>query len=109
MSQLCVLQTTFPIGSQAQSIGKILVERGLAACAQVAAPITSVFVWNSQICQEAEVVLTLKTLKTHQSALSQALKDLHPYEVPEILTFEVWKASEDYEKWVNLAVWASLD
>ncbi|MCC7464667.1 MAG: divalent-cation tolerance protein CutA [Saprospiraceae bacterium] len=90
---------THPDEATAQRISSQLVERRLAACANIF-PMSSAYWWQGAVQQEGEWVSVLKTRLELESALEQAVKEWHPYEVPCILRFEV-RANEAYEKWVE--------
>lgn len=91
--------TTHPDEATARQIANTLVERKLAACANIF-PITSAYWWQGAVQQEGEWVSLLKTRLELESALEQAIQALHPYEVPCIMRLEV-RANEAYEKWVE--------
>jgi periplasmic divalent cation tolerance protein len=82
----CVqVSTTLPDENTAQRIGRSLVEERLAACAQVVGPVSSSYWWRGAVEQSPEWYCYLKTTRALFPALSQRLKELHPYDVPEII------------------------
>lgn len=85
----------------AERISRVLVEGGLAACVNFGAPVRSVYSWNGQIETAEEIPLWIKTTAGRQQALVQALAELHPYEVPEILIVPVAGGMESYLQWVR--------
>ncbi|MBN8680562.1 MAG: divalent-cation tolerance protein CutA [Chitinophagales bacterium] len=91
--------TTYPNEATARQIANKLVERKLAACANIF-PITSAYWWQGAVQQEGEWVSLLKTRLELETALEKAVQELHPYEVPCIMRLEV-RANEAYEKWVE--------
>jgi periplasmic divalent cation tolerance protein len=86
-----------PDAATAAAIAERLVERRLAACANIHGPIDSR--WKGRIERAPEVPLTLKTHADLVPALIAAVRELHPYETPAILAHPV-NASEDYAAWV---------
>jgi periplasmic divalent cation tolerance protein len=90
---------THPDETTARQIASQLVTRRLAACANIF-PISSAYWWQGAVQEEGEWVSVLKTRLELESALEQAVQELHPYEVPCILRFEV-RANEAYERWVE--------
>ena len=98
---------TCPDDDRARSIASALVERRLAACVNVTAPVTSVYRWDGRVETAAEVLLLVKTTRARYPALERALRDLHPYEVPEIIAVPVDRGLHDYLEWVRLCTDAS--
>lgn len=89
---------THPDEATARQIATQMVERRLAACANIF-PISSAYWWNGAVQQENEWVSVLKTRPELEMHLEETIKQIHHYEVPCILRFEV-RANEDYEKWI---------
>lgn len=90
-------------GSQeeAQRIARSLVEERLAACVNILPGIRSVYRWKGEIHEDAEVLLTAKTAESMLEPLIQRVKQLHSYEVPEIIALAVVAGSEDYLSWID--------
>ena len=98
--KLLAVTTTLGRREDAQRIARALVERRLAACAQIA-QIESCYVWQGELQQELEFRLLLKTTEAAYPALESALRELHPYELPAIWTVAVEHATADYAAWVE--------
>ncbi len=94
------LVTTVPDRETALSMGRTAVGRSLAACSQVSGPVTSIYVWKGETHEEGEWVLRLKTLPGLAGSLRDLVRELHPYEVPEILVTES-SAEDDYSGWIR--------
>lgn len=94
-----VFYVTYPNEATAQQIAGQLVNRRLAACANIF-PIQSTYRWEAALQNEDEWVSILKTRTTLESALEQAILELHPYETPCILRYE-GRANAAYEQWVE--------
>ena len=99
--ELILVHTTCANAEQARSLAARLVERRLAACASVGRPIGSIYPWEGAIQHEQEIPLTLKTTRAAFAALNEALQDLHPYDVPEVLAVPVLTASPEFAGWVR--------
>ncbi len=84
----------------AEKIGRTLVEKGLAACANILSPIKSIFVWEQKLTEETEVLLMLKTKRDLFSNVAEAVKKLHSYKVPEIIALPILAGTEDYLNWI---------
>lgn len=97
--KLLAVHTTVATREQARHLARTLVERQLAACAQLE-PIDSVYVWNGALQDEPEVRLVLKTTDGAFDALHAALLELHPYELPEIHAVVLEHVHAPYARWV---------
>ena len=100
MTDVIQVITTTGSREEAQKIAQALVERRLAACVQVAGPISSTYRWQGKIETSDEWVCIAKTRATHYSSLERAIRELHSYEVPEILAIEVVAGSRTYLDWL---------
>lgn len=98
--KLLAVYTTVARREDAQRIARALVERGLAACAQIS-EIESFYVWQGALEHEGEFRLLLKTTEAAYPALEAALRELHPYELPAIHAVAVEHAWADYAAWVE--------
>lgn len=104
MNDAIQIVTTFPTRETAEAAARELVERRLAACAQVGGPITSVYRWQGAIESAEEFTLTLKTRRDLFDLAAAVIGTLHSYEVPEILAFDVVAGSEAYLRWIDESV-----
>ena len=86
----------------ADAIASTLVKEGLAACVNLL-PVTSVYRWNGEICRGPEVTALIKVGADRVEALGQRLRQLHPYELPEIVALSVDAAGslDEYVAWVR--------
>ncbi len=101
MSDVLVILCTFPELSQARQVGTVLVEKQLAACVNIIPGLESLFRWEGKVCRETEVMAVIKTGRDCFSALKEALVELHPYDVPEVLALPVAGGAEAYMDWVR--------
>lgn len=100
MTDLLLILTTFPDAAQARQAGSALVEERLAACASLVPGIESIYRWQGAVETAAEVLLMLKTRADLHDRLSSRLRELHPYEVPEILALRPEHVSPAYRQWL---------
>src|SRR5512145_1133046 len=100
MSDALVVLVTAPNDEQARVIARKLLENKLAACINFV-PIQSMYVWEGAIQDDAEVLLIIKTRQTAFHDLLTAVKTVHPYDVPEIISLPVVAGSEAYLKWIR--------
>ena len=79
-------------------------EERLAACAQVVGPISSTYRWKGRIEQATEWYCNLKTTKTRLTALTARIRELHPYDLPEIIAIRIQDGDEEYLRWIGAEV-----
>jgi periplasmic divalent cation tolerance protein len=101
MNELVQVVTTTSSRNEAQRIADQLVARRLAACVQVLGPITSTYHWQGRIENSQEWLCIAKSTRAHYPGLADAIRELHSYEVPEILAFQAVEASPDYAHWLR--------
>jgi periplasmic divalent cation tolerance protein len=95
-----VLSTAESI-DQARRIAEALVDRKLAACVNIIPKITSIFRWKGKVQESEEWLLLIKTTSDAFDRLRAALKELHPYELPECIAVTIDDGSEEYLKWIT--------
>jgi len=100
MGEHAVVISTAGSEDEARRIASALVERRLAACAQIS-EIESFFFWQGALQQEGEFRLMLKTTEDRYPAVESALRELHPYELPAIHAVAVERAFAPYAAWVE--------
>jgi periplasmic divalent cation tolerance protein len=86
---------------EAEQLGKALVEKRLAACANIVQHIQSVFWWKDTIETEQEALLMLKSQASLFPSIRKTVTELHSYDVPEIIAIPILAGSEDYLKWIK--------
>ena len=93
--------TTTETKAGAQAIANTLVAKRLAGCAQIIGPITSTYWWEGQIETAEEWLCVIKSRRDLYEELEKAIRELHPYDVPEILAVPVAAGSKDYLEWLD--------
>ena len=97
-----VVFVTAPDAEDASRIARVLVEEGLCACASVVGPIRSIYRWQGRVIDDdAEALLVLKTRGALFAPLEARVRELHPYEVPEIIALPITAGSEAYLLWID--------
>jgi uncharacterized protein involved in tolerance to divalent cations/8-oxo-dGTP pyrophosphatase MutT (NUDIX family) len=86
--------------AEADRLAHTLVEEGLAACVNRLPAVQSVYRWQGKVEQSAEELLIIKTRKTLYSALEKRVRELHSYEVPEVIALPIVAGSEPYLHWL---------
>ena len=99
-----VVVTTVGEEESALAIAHELVARRLAACVNVVPGLRSVYRWQGKICRDTEYLLMVKTLSEEFEAVAAAIRELHSYELPEILAFEVGFGDDRFLAWIRDAV-----
>ncbi|TDQ52939.1 divalent-cation tolerance protein CutA [Actinorugispora endophytica] len=87
--------------ASALELGDGAVRAGLAACAQVSGPVTSVYRWAGEVRTDEEWRLVLKTAGDRLAELTAHIADRHPYDVPEIVAVPVEGGHPEYLEWVT--------
>lgn len=101
MAEYIEVHTTIDSREGAQKIADAIVSRRLAACVQISGPITSTYWWQGKMERAEEWVCTAKTRSELYSQLEQAIREVHTYDVPEILAVNVGAGNTDYLEWVS--------
>jgi len=100
MSHIIVLVTT-GTKEEAKKITRNLLDRKLIACANIMGPVSSLFRWKEKINQENEFLVLMKTRSALFEKLATAIKQIHSYEVPEIIAVPITKGEPSYLEWLN--------
>ncbi|MDB5439839.1 MAG: CutA1 divalent ion tolerance protein [Caulobacteraceae bacterium] len=93
MSDIRLIYTTWPTAETAHAAAAALVEQGLAACANILAPMNSIFRWQGRTETAVEIPVLFKTTTGQAAELVDRIASLHPYEVPAIVAWEVDEAA----------------
>jgi len=97
---LCLVLTTVATRADADRLARGMVERRLAACAQISA-IDSLYRWQGAVQSEGEFRLLFKTTAARAPALQAALRAGHPYELPAIVALPCGGALAEFADWVE--------
>ncbi|MDN5078815.1 divalent-cation tolerance protein CutA [Aliarcobacter butzleri] len=95
-----IIQTTCSSEEEAENIAKILIEEKFAACVQLS-QIKSFYNWDNKFCSDKETLLNIKTRKKHFKKIKSKIKELHSYDVPEIIQLDISKSSKKYLKFIK--------
>ena len=98
-TKLLVL-TNVPDRATAEKLADMLVDRQLAACVNILAPCRSVYRWKGAVQHDEEHPMLIKTTQARYAALEQALRQGHPYELPEIIAVPIERGLPAYLDWV---------
>jgi periplasmic divalent cation tolerance protein len=100
-SDHCVVLNTCPDAASAENIARTLLERKLAACINILPGVKSFYTWKGVCESDEEHLLLIKTLASAYPALEQAILELHPYELPEIIAVPIAAGLPGYLTWIT--------
>lgn len=92
--------TNLPDQESAEKLAQYLVSSKLAACINILAPCTSIYEWQGSIARDTEVPMLIKAASAHYAALEAAIRERHPYELPEIIHVPVTGGLTAYLDWI---------
>jgi periplasmic divalent cation tolerance protein len=93
--------TNLPDRAAAETLARALVERRAAACVNVLSPCLSVYRWQGAIETATEHPVFAKTTRDRYAFLEQSIRELHPYELPEIIAVPLTAGLPAYLQWVE--------
>jgi len=99
--EILVVFTTWPDAEAARAAGRKLVEEKLVACANIVPGIESIYRWQGKVETSSEILVFFKTTRSQYSLLEKRIRELHGYEVPEIIGVPVSDGLPDYLRWVE--------
>ena len=99
-----VVLTTLSTEDDARRLTRALLEARLIACGTLLPGARSIYRWEGTVREESEVVVLLKTDVSRWEALSAAIRELHPYRVPELLALPVDRGLDLYLSWLTSEV-----
>ncbi len=100
MSEVLLVISNFPDHASAEFAAGVLIADKLAACANILPVCMSIYRWEGKVEQTSETPLLLKTTLVAYPRLESALRELHPYEIPEIIAIPVTAGLPAYLAWV---------
>jgi len=96
--------STFPDAATARHIGRTVVEEKLAACVNLLPPVESIYRWKGAIETATEVMALIKSTTWKYQLLEARIRELHPYEVPEIISLRIDSGHTEYLRWLEQSV-----
>jgi periplasmic divalent cation tolerance protein len=98
--KLLAVSTTVATLDAARALARSLVERRLAACAEITA-IESFYTWKGELANDPEFRIVFKTTEERYPVVETAIRQLHGYELPAIDAVVIARASEPYARWIE--------
>jgi periplasmic divalent cation tolerance protein len=96
--------TTVGTEHQANLIAREIVARRQAACVNILPGVRSIYRWQGKVCKDDEFMLIIKTKDSEFEAVAETIRELHNYELPEILAFTVPKGDRRFLAWIEASV-----
>jgi len=102
MGDYLLVLTTFPDQGQAEALAARLVRERLAACVNILPRMVSFYEWEGRLERGEEHLIVAKTRGARYPALEAALREAHPYELPEIIAAPITQGLTEYLGWIDM-------
>jgi len=99
-----VMFCTCPSEEVARLIATDLVTNKLAACVNIIPNVTSIYYWNNKVMCDNEVKLVIKSTADLYPLVESKIKQLHPYDTPELIALDIQKGSDEYLQWIKESI-----
>lgn len=99
-----IVLTTAGSEEEARNIALALVDRRLAACVNIVAPVESVYRWQGNVESSREWLLIIKTTADRFPSVRDAIQEMHSYELPECISLNIEDGSAGYLEWLGNSV-----
>lgn len=103
-NQFNIVLVTIDDLEKAKEIAKVLVEKKLAACCNILPGLISIYRWEDKVAEDNELLMIIKTSEQNLEELEELINDLHPYDVPEIISYKLNSSSKNYLDWLSDSV-----
>ncbi len=104
MAKFILVLTTTAKKRDAEKIACSLVKKSLSACVQILGPIKSYFVWENKFESAQEYLCLIKTSKKLYPKVETAIRQIHPYQLPEIIAINISQGYDKYLNWLNTTI-----
>jgi periplasmic divalent cation tolerance protein len=104
MTAEVVVLVTIGSREDGERLAEALVGERLAACVNLVAPIRSIYRWQGEVCRDDEVLLLVKSTRERYPDLERRIRELHPYDVPEVIALPIAAGSDPYLSWLRAQV-----
>lgn len=101
MTMYQLILCTCPDHPTAERIAHLLIDQKLAACVNILPGIQSIYPWQGKVESAQEHLLLIKSRQDCYAALEAAIRQHHPYQIPEIVAVAIQQGSADYLKWLD--------
>lgn len=104
LDPITIIVTSVGTEQQAVEISEELITRRYATCVNIVPCLRSIYRWKGKVCEDTEYLLLIKTPVSLFDAVSETIRELHSYELPEIMAVPVEHAEEAFHRWVLSSV-----
>jgi periplasmic divalent cation tolerance protein len=104
MSDVKLVLSTAADVDEGRRIANHLLDKKVAACVNIIPHLESIYLWKGKLEESQEVLLLIKTTADRFADVQREILEVHSYEMPEVLAFDIAQGSEDYLKWVAESV-----
>lgn len=101
MDQAILVMTNVPDATIANALGRHLVENKLVACVNILPGVQSIYRWEGAVEEAGEVTVLIKTTRSRYADLEEAIRTMHPYQVPEIISVSIADGFPPYLEWIT--------
>lgn len=109
MPEHCVVYVTASSEGEARTLANALVSEGLAACVNRVGPIQSSYLWQGELHDDSEYLLIAKTRRSLVESLGRRVKELHSYDLPELIALPIVAGLPAYLDWIASSTAAAQD
>lgn len=96
-----IVLNTCPDQASAERLAHELINQGIAACVNIIPEVRSFYRWQGKVESSQEILLLIKSDKTHYNSIQKLILEQHPYELPEIIAVPIDHGLGDYFNWIN--------
>lgn len=100
MEPIVLVITTTNSEDLAVKIAEALVQRGIAACVNIIKKIRSIYRFKGEVWDDEEYLLLIKTRESLKSEIEEVIKQIHTYELPEILVINLTDSEKKFQQWI---------
>ena len=100
MSEHRITYVTAP-AEVAEMIANTLVEEDLAVCINIVEQVRAIYKWENKVEMSYEALLIIKGLTAKTNDMVEKIREIHPYEVPEVISFDITAGNPDYLDWLS--------
>ena len=93
--------TNLPDKTTALELAEKLISKKIAACVSLQAECTSIYRWQDKIENTSELPVFIKTLAEHYPEVEEIIKEMHPDELPEIISVSISGGLPAYLQWIS--------
>lgn len=101
MQQALLVMTNMPDADSARKLARQILDERIAACVNIQPPIQSIYRWEGAVEDTGEIPVHIKTMADRYTDLESAIRNMHPYQVPEIIAIPITEISGAYLEWLR--------